>query len=310
MNVIKLGRIIQETQEQAEPLADRAVFLAHMCWNLSGFRGRDKGVQSSTVPPRWGEFALPLPRGGSRAGSCHRRSAAPAGVSPGIAAPRLAGWLSLAGFGLPGSASFTPRRNPGGLAGLASHLLAIKSLRGWESISSELSKPRDKAANERPSQLPTGLGRRAVCFFIYALEERCKAACCRVQCYPVPSTAPGMAECPHPAQPSTARCMGLRWAPWSHVGCASGRMPTPLPWVRSCWNKGTAWGGGGDSQTGRAACYFACVAIRAAAFNLFPPLKRLQGGWQMFCSPRSPAHPLLYSSASSSVSTTPALLRS
>ena len=60
-----------------------------------------------------------------------------------------------------GSASFTPRRNPGGPAGLASHLLAIKSLRAWESISSELSSatnPGDEPANESCSQLPTGLG--------------------------------------------------------------------------------------------------------------------------------------------------------
>lgn len=60
-----------------------------------------------------------------------------------------------------GSASFTPRRNPGGTAGLASHLLAIKSLRAWESISSELSSaanPGDELANESHSRLPTGLG--------------------------------------------------------------------------------------------------------------------------------------------------------
>lgn len=60
----------------------------------------------------------------------------------------------------------------------------------------------------------------------------------------------------------------------------------PLPFLPAGFrNKGAAWGAGGDRRTGFAACYFTCVSIKAAAFNFFQPLKRLQGGWQMLYSP-------------------------
>lgn len=117
----------------------------------------------SEHPPAHREFALALLKAESsccprtrKAEEQHHRSTASLLGSPG----------SGTDLGQPGdnsqlgSASFTPRRNPGGLAGLASHLLAIKSLRAWESISSGLcsaANPGDEPTNESCSQLPTGL---------------------------------------------------------------------------------------------------------------------------------------------------------
>lgn len=76
-------------------------------------------------------------------------------------------------------------------------------------------------------------------------------------------------------------CQGVGGDAWAWC-------PLPFPQLRSCRNKGTAWGGGGHRHAGFAARYCARVAIRAAAFNLFPSLKRLQGGWQMLYSPSRP----------------------
>lgn len=122
------------------------------------------GSQHGSCPcPLWHSlqdrgFASAHAGAGSRVWSCHPIPGA-AGCEPlGSLAPLLARLGQPGHRSQLGSASFTPGRNPGGPAGLASHLLAIKTLRGWESISSELSKPRDEPANERCSQLPAAPG--------------------------------------------------------------------------------------------------------------------------------------------------------
>lgn len=118
-------------------------------------------VSVSEHPPDHREFALALLK--AEASCCprtckeqHHRSTASL-----LGSPRSGTDLGQPGCNSQlGSASFTLRRNPGGLAGLASHLLAIKSLRAWESISSGLcsaANPGDEPANQSCSQLPTGL---------------------------------------------------------------------------------------------------------------------------------------------------------
>lgn len=68
MNVIKLGRIIQETQERAEPLADQGVFLAHVCWNLTVFRGK-KGCRAAPCHYVGGSLLYPFPELGAGLGA-------------------------------------------------------------------------------------------------------------------------------------------------------------------------------------------------------------------------------------------------
>lgn len=138
-----------------------------------------------------------------------------------------------------GSASFTPRKNPGGPAGLPSHLLAIKSLRAWESISSELTSAADpgaEPANKSCSRLPTGLraGPAEVLFaFSFTpwmgvaawssgsllwreLPGREQHMLCAGGCEASwhaglePGTSPGMAQHRHPAAPSAHRIVGVK----------------------------------------------------------------------------------------------------